>query len=102
MTAGHGAFITELIEIAGGTSVTRDMPNEWPRISLETLISRQPEYLLLVKGSAVTLEALQQRAGWRSLEAVAKGRILYVDDRIQVPSPLAFDALEDLAKQLHP
>ena len=102
MTAGHGAFITELIEIAGGTSVTRDMPNEWPRVSLETLISRQPEYLLLVKDSAVTVEALQRQAGWRSLEAVVKGRILYVDDRIQVPSPLAFDALEDLAKQLHP
>ena len=102
MTAGHGAFITELIEIAGGTSVTRDMPNEWPRVSLETLISRQPEYLLLVKDSAVTVEALQRQAGWRSLEAVVKGRILYVDDRIQVPSPLAFDALEELAKQLHP
>ncbi len=102
MTAGHGAFITELIEIAGGTSVTSDMPHEWPRISLETLLSLQPQYVLLVKGSAVTLETLQQQAGWRSLEAIARGRVLYVDDRIQVPSPLAFDALEELAKQLHP
>lgn len=102
ITAGHGAFITELIEIAGGDSVTKDMPTEWPRLSLETLVSRQPDCVLLVRGSAVTLEVLQHQAGWRSLEAIAKGNVLYVDDRIDSPSPLAFDALEDLAKQLHP
>jgi ABC-type Fe3+-hydroxamate transport system substrate-binding protein len=102
MTAGHGAFITELIEIAGGTSITHDLGNEWPRVSLETVIARQPEYVLLVKGSAVTLEGLQKQTVWRNLDAIAKGRVLYVDDRINFPSPLAFDALEDLAKQLHP
>lgn len=102
ITAGHGAFITELIAIAGGTSITQDLANEWPRVSLETIIARQPEYVLLVKGSAVTLESLQKQPVWRSLDAIAKGRVLYVDDRINFPSPLAFDALEDLAKQLHP
>ena len=102
ITAGHGAFITELIEIAGGDSVTKDMSTEWPRLSLEVLVSRQPDCVLLVKGSAVTLETLQRQAGWSSLEAIAKGRVFYVDDRIDFPSPLAFDALEDLAKQLHP
>jgi iron complex transport system substrate-binding protein len=102
ITAGHDAFITELIEIAGGDSVTKNMSTEWPRLSLETLVSRQPDCVLLVKGSAITLEALQHQAGWRSVEAIAKGKVLYVDDRIEFPSPLAFDALEDLAKQLHP
>lgn len=102
ITAGHGAFITELIDIAGGTSIGADLANEWPRVSLETLIWRQPEYVLLVKGSAVTLEGLQKQTVWRNLDAIAKGRVLYVDDRIESPSPLAFDALEDLAKQLHP
>jgi ABC-type Fe3+-hydroxamate transport system substrate-binding protein len=102
MTAGHGAFITELIEIAGGDSVTKDLLTEWPRVSLETLVSRQPDCVVLIRGSAVTLEALQRQASWRSLEAISKGRVLYVDDRIDFPSPLAFDALEDLAKQLHP
>lgn len=102
MTAGRGAFITELIEIAGGTSITKDLANEWPRVSLETLIARQPEYVLMVKGSAVTLEALRKQSVWSSVEAIAKGRVIYVDDRINFPSPLALDVLEDLAKQLHP
>lgn len=102
ITAGRGAFITELIEIAGGTSITEDLANEWPRVSLETVIARQPEYVLLEKGSAVTLEALQKQSVWSSVEAIAKGRVIYVDDRINFPSPVALDALEDLAKQLHP
>ncbi len=102
MTAGKGAFITELIEVAGGRSVTKDLANEWPRISLEALIERHPEYVLMERGSPVTLAALQQQPSWRSLDAITKGRVLYVDDRINFPSPLAFDALEDLAKQLHP
>ena len=102
MSAGKGAFITELIEIAGGNSITAGVENEWPRISLETVVAQQPQYLLVVKGTAIDVHNLQNRSGWNSLEALKSGRILYVDDRINFPSPLAFDALEDLAKQLHP
>jgi len=102
MSAGRGAFISELIEIAGGNSITSDVENEWPRLSLETVVARQPQYLLIVKGTAIDLANLRSRSGWNSLEALKNGRILYVDDRINFPSPLAFDALEDLAKQLHP
>jgi len=102
MSAGKGAFINELIKIAGGSSITSDVENEWPRISLETVVARQPQYLLVVKGTAIDLANLRSRSGWNSLEALKHGRILYVDERINFPSPLAFDALEDLAKQLHP
>jgi ABC-type Fe3+-hydroxamate transport system substrate-binding protein len=55
-----------------------------------------------VKGTAIDLANLRSRSGWNSLEALKNGRVLYVDDRINFPSPKAFDALEDLAKQLHP
>jgi iron complex transport system substrate-binding protein len=102
ITAGRGAFITELIDIAGGKSVSDDLPNQWPRVSFEAIIARQPEYLLLVRGSPSSLETLRQQAAWRRLGAVKKGKVFYADDRIDFPSPLAFDALEDLAKQFHP
>jgi ABC-type Fe3+-hydroxamate transport system substrate-binding protein len=49
----------------------------------------------------VTLKAMQQQPGWNSLEAVQRGRIITVDNRIQIPSPVAFDGLEDLARQVH-
>jgi iron complex transport system substrate-binding protein len=102
MTIGNKAFISELIDAAGGRSVTDDIAQEWPEISLESIVSRQPDALLFIKGSKLTAEELKTRPGWEHVKAVQQGRVFYVDDRIQHPSPVAFDALEDLAKQFHP
>jgi ABC-type Fe3+-hydroxamate transport system substrate-binding protein len=102
MTIGKKAFIGELIEAAGGRSVTDDIAQEWPEISLESIVSRQPDALLFIKGSNLTAEDLKTRPGWEHVKAVQQGHVFYVDDRIQYPSPVAFDALEDLAKQFHP
>jgi iron complex transport system substrate-binding protein len=102
MTIGKHAFISELIETAGGRSVTDDIAQEWPEVSVETIVSRQPDALLLMSGSTITVEELKTRPGWEHLTAVQQNRVYYTDDRIQYPSPIAFDALEDLAKQFHP
>jgi ABC-type Fe3+-hydroxamate transport system substrate-binding protein len=102
MTIGKKAFISELIEAAGGRSVTDDIAQEWPEISLESVVSRQPDALIFIKGSPLTAEELKTRPGWEHVKAVQLGRVFYIDDRIQYPSPVAFDALEDLAKQFYP
>jgi len=102
MTIGKRAFISELIEAAGARSVTDDIAQEWPEVSIETVVSRQPDALLFASGSGITLEELKARPGWEHLKAVREGRIYYIDDRVQYPSPIAFDALEELAKQFHP
>ena len=102
MTIGRKAFIGEIIEAAGGRSVTDDIAEEWPEISLESIVSRQPDAILFIKGSKLTAEELRTRPGWERVKAVQQGHVYYVDDRIQYPSPAAFDALEDLAKQFHP
>ena len=101
-TIGKGAFITELIAIAGGHSVTDDINQEWPQISVETVVARAPEALLMLRGGHTTIAALKSRPGWSILPAVRNGRVFYVDKRVDFPSPIAIDALEDLAKQFHP
>jgi iron complex transport system substrate-binding protein len=102
MTIGKHAFITELIEAAGGQSVTSDISQEWPQVSLETIIARAPDAILLVKGSKMSLKDLSSRPGWSSLEAVRMRHIDYVDNKIDFPSPVAFDAMEELVKQFYP
>jgi ABC-type Fe3+-hydroxamate transport system substrate-binding protein len=104
MTAGNKAFITEVISAAGGDSITADIPQLWPQISLEEVLRRSPDFLLLIKGThqEITLDNLKQRAGWDRLKVVTENRVIYVDERFEHSSPLVFDALEDLAKQLHP
>jgi iron complex transport system substrate-binding protein len=100
ITAGKNAFITEMIETAGARSVTDDLKQDWLRLNVEAILDRKPDYILLMKGGPVSLQDMQQRAGWRSLAAVERGRVIMVDDRIQVPAPVAFDGLEDLARQI--
>ena len=101
ITAGHGAFLTELLIAAGARPVTDSMPQEWINISLESVLPKRPQYILLLRDSPVTLKELQTRPGWRDMEAVRTGRVLRIDERLQYPSPVAFDALEDFARQLH-
>jgi len=101
-TIGKNAFITEVIEAAGGRSVTDDLSTEWPQISMEVVLERAPDALLLVRGGKTTLKVLQDRPGWSSMTAIKAHRAYYVDDRINFASPVAIDALEDLAKQFHP
>jgi iron complex transport system substrate-binding protein len=102
ITIGKHAFTTEIIEAAGGRSVTDDLAADWPHISMETVLERAPEALLLVRGGKTTLAVLQDRPGWSSVPAVRDRRVYYVDGRIDFPSPVAIDALEDLAKEFHP
>jgi ABC-type Fe3+-hydroxamate transport system substrate-binding protein len=101
-TIGKNAFITEVIEAAGGRSVTDDLPAEWPQISMEVVLERAPDALLLVRGGKMTLPVLQDRPGWSSMAAITAHHVYYVDDRMYSASPVAIDALEDLAKQFHP
>jgi ABC-type Fe3+-hydroxamate transport system substrate-binding protein len=102
VTVGKAAFITDLITAAGGESVTRNLGREYPQISFETVVAMAPESLLLVRASKMSVENLAQRAGWDSLPAIRNRRVYYTDDRLDLPSPVAIDALEDLARQFHP
>ena len=69
-TIGKSAFITEIIAAAGGRSVTDDLPTEWPTISMEVVLERAPDALLLVRGGKTTLQVLENRPGWGSMKAV--------------------------------
>ena len=102
VTIGKHAFITEIIEAAGGRSVTDDLVPDWPQVSMEAVLTRAPDALLLVRGGKVTMSALQNRPGWSSLRAVQEGKVYYVSSGIEDPSPVAIDALEEMAREFHP
>lgn len=104
VTAGKTSFITDVIAAAGGRSVTADILQPWPEISLEEVLQRSPEDILLVHHAhgGITGEMLRNHAGWDQLVAVRDRHIIYVDDRLFHPSPVVFDAMEELARELHP
>jgi ABC-type Fe3+-hydroxamate transport system substrate-binding protein len=103
-TAGKNSFITDVIAAAGGRSLTADIPQPWPQISLEEVLRRSPDYILLVRHTQrdITEKTLLSHAGWDQLDALRNHHVIYVDDRLIHPSPVVFDAMEELARELHP
>jgi iron complex transport system substrate-binding protein len=104
VTVGRHAFITEVVEAAGATCVTSDLSQPWPRLSLEEVVRRAPDTLLLIKGGHPTMGVADfaSRPGWDQVPAVRANRFVEIDARLEHSSPLVFDALEDLARALHP
>ncbi len=102
VTIGKNAFISQIVETAGAKSVTDDLLPDWPEVSMETVVTRAPEALVLIRGGKLSIEMLRNRPGWSSLPAIQSGKVYYVDTGIQEPSPVAIDALEELAREFHP
>jgi len=103
-TPGAGTFYTGLIAMAGGRSVTADLPSQWAQVSLEQLLVEDPDLILL--GDAmwgVTPGSVAARPGWNALTAVKAGRVLPFDDNLIVRfGPRQVDGLEALAAIFHP
>lgn len=103
MTAGPGTFIDELITIAGGRNLFADAPG-WPQVSLEEMIRREPDLLIVPQGEGnSTPERLTQRAGWRELAAVRAGRVYTIDAEVaHRPGPRIAQVARTLAGLIHP
>jgi iron complex transport system substrate-binding protein len=100
---GKDAFITSLITLAGGESVSGDLTQEWAQMSLEEIVRRDPEIILVPRSneSSPPVEKLKQWPGWSATTAVRMNRVFMVGDEANHPSPRLFDALEEFARILH-
>jgi iron complex transport system substrate-binding protein len=105
ISVGRGTFIADALRLAGGRSVV-ETNAEWPHIGLEEIVRLQPEVLVFASAHAGDtrreIDELRTRAGWRSLEAIKHDKIVVVSDAINRPAPRMVDAIEKLARALHP
>jgi iron complex transport system substrate-binding protein len=101
---GRNTIVTELIELAGGQSLTADDADAWPRYSLEAAVAKRPEVILLANHGAGTGAIATDM--WRrltELPAVKSGRLRSVDgDLMHRYGPRVVDGLEQLARAIHP
>jgi ABC-type Fe3+-hydroxamate transport system substrate-binding protein len=104
ITAGPHTFISDVIRRAGGISVADDLHGEWPRLSLEEILNRDPDVILFPRTNAISPSPAQfrQLPGWKDCRAVREGRLYFIADSINRPSPRLIDALEEVARLLHP
>jgi iron complex transport system substrate-binding protein len=97
ITAGGSTFINDLIERAGGQSISSGEAAEYPQYSLETAVAARPEVILLQAQEARLPERL------KATPAAQTGRVYHVDDNLMLrPGPRIIDGLEQMAAEIHP
>ncbi len=103
-TTGSGTFQSLLIDLAGGTNVAAEISG-WGQFSLEQLVAIDPQVILFGSGSFVptTADTLAARPGWGTITAVTDGRVFAIDTNwVDRPGPRLVDALEAMARFIHP
>ncbi len=104
---GRASMLTELIELAGGESITAREGEAYPRFSLEAAVARAPEVIILAdhsSGASTAGHASPER--WQrltSVPAVRAGRVRSVDlSVLHRYGPRVPEGLETLARIIHP
>jgi iron complex transport system substrate-binding protein len=102
MSVGPGTFIDSVVRSAGGEGLFPDASTPWPRVALEEILVRDPDWIVLAGGGGGP-ERLASSAGWRELRAVREGRVVLVDGELfNRPGPRVLEAARTLAGILHP
>jgi iron complex transport system substrate-binding protein len=105
ISIGQNTFIADALRWAGAESVILSDQN-WPHISFEEVVRLQPDCIVFTSNhtgaGAIQLADLRSRAGWKGLRAVESGQVVVISDEVARPSPGMIEAIEQLARELHP
>jgi len=100
-SVGPDSFIGAMLARAGGEDIIPAALGDFPRISPELVIERDPQVIL-----GVTREEAARRPGWAPISAVRAGRVDMLTpaerDLVTRPGPRLAQGLRVLARRLHP
>ncbi len=97
------SYMAELISVAGADNPFADVPGEFPTLSLEAFLARDPDVIVTGRRDDGTrqLDRLRDTPGWRDLRAVRNGAVIEVDGEQWGRPTLRTGALvRDLAAKL--
>ncbi len=98
-TVGKQAYLNAIIEKAGGVSVTDNVETAYPKLSKETALALNPEVIILSESD----DNREPNEAFKNSPAVKNGRVYKISaDLLSRPGPRLVDALEQIAKFLHP
>ena len=97
ITTGGNTFFNDLINRAGGLSISAEEKVDYPLYSLETAVAEKPEVIFFQSGEAQLPDRLKQTPASRA------GRVFHINDDILLrPGPRIIDGLEQMAAAIHP
>lgn len=74
ISVGGSSFLNDLVMRAGGKNIFAEIHQDYPIVSSEAVIRRDPEVILLLHSQA-TRDMVADRLGWERTSAVRSGRV---------------------------
>lgn len=105
VSAGKETFTSELLAMAGASSITANVAQSYPRLSDETVVAGAPEVIVI---SNMSLGTEAARSGnwlnrWPGIPAVKQRRVHVIDTtNVDRPSQRIVHGLMLLARTIHP
>lgn len=104
-TTGGGTYLNQIISVAGGRNVFSDEDDPWPRVSIEAVVERSPDVVVVGRehGTGAGPAMIRNSGTWREVRAVREDRVVGVNaDLFHRPGPHVVAAARRLAALLHP
>ena len=105
ITVGKGTLANDLIHLAGGRSISEDELSNYPHYSIETILLKAPEIIIMssMESKRDYLNLLRMWQHWKSIPAVRMNAIYVIDSNlVDRPTPRIMEGLETLARMIHP
>ena len=88
MSIGNASFLNEIVELAGLTNIFAGLNQEYPVVSEESIIAKNPDMILFPSDAALSKEDFMKRGSWKTISALKNGRIYALDaDLMSRPGP---------------
>lgn len=98
-TIGKASLVTDIVSKSGGRSLTADIETAYPKLSKETAATLNPDAIILSESD----DNREPNDVFKNSPAIKSGRVLKVNaDILSRPGPRLIDAMEQIAKFLHP
>lgn len=98
-------YQTDIIEAAGGISVSAELTGYWNDINLEQVVIWDPDIIIVPPYGGASVEAITESQEWQILEAVQAGRVYRMPKLVvpwDTPVPDSILGIVWLAQQINP
>jgi iron complex transport system substrate-binding protein len=111
MSVGNTSFINDVISKAGGRNIFENETQQYPTVSSEVIVQKNPTVILLPTDMANPGEApfygsvdqVKERPGWSSISAVQNNRVIVVNgDLFAEAGPRIAEQIAAAAQAFYP
>ncbi len=102
IVAGPGTAIDDTLRLLGWENIASDVKTRYPKYSIEELLHRRPDVILIGKGHIdmrEVSEGLLKKL--HMLDAVKEGRVYFVSDALYRLGPRVLEGIEELYRILN-